>query len=274
MSYDIIVIGGGPAGLTAAIQGRVRGRTVLVVSNEPTASPLCKAPEIENYPGIPHVSGLGLVESMVEQAKALGAELRHGRVIAVMAAGESCYVSIGSDVVEGRTVILAMGVSRAAPLAGEMEYLGWGVSYCATCDGMFYRNKDIVVAGNAPDLAEETEYLRNIGCLVREVRLPGLKVLGEQKVTGVRAADGEEIPCEAVFLLRSTLVPDRMVPGVELENGHIRVDRNMRTNLPGVFAAGDCTGQPLQLAKAVGEGQMAAHSADQYIEQLDKGKEE
>lgn len=274
MSYDIIIIGGGPAGLTAAIQGRVRGRSVLVVTNEPTASPLCKAPAMDNYPGIPGVSGLELVETLVRQAKELGAEIRIGRAIAVMSAGESCFVSIGSDVVEGRTVILAMGVSRAAPLAGELEYLGRGVSYCATCDGMFYRGREIVVAGNAPDLKEETEYLRGIGCLVTEARLPGLTVLGGQKVTGVRTAAGEEIPCEAVFLLRATLVPDRMIPGIELEDSHIRVDRNMRTNLPGVFAAGDCTGQPLQLAKAVGEGQMAAHSADQYMEQLDKGKEE
>lgn len=274
MSYDIIIIGGGPAGLTAAIQGRVRGRSVLVVTNEPTASPLCKAPAMDNYPGIPGVSGLELVETLVRQAKELGAEIRLGRAIAVMSAGESCFVSIGSDVVEGRTVILAMGVSRAAPLAGELEYLGRGVSYCATCDGMFYRGREIVVAGNAPDLKEETEYLRGIGCLVTEARLPGLTVLGGQKVTGVRTAAGEEIPCEAVFLLRATLVPDRMIPGIELEDSHIRVDRNMRTNLPGVFAAGDCTGQPLQLAKAVGEGQMAAHSADQYMEQLDKGKEE
>lgn len=274
MGYDMIVVGGGPAGLTAAIQGRVRGRSVLVVTNEPTASPLCKAPEIENYPAIPHVSGLQLVQTMVEQTRALGAEIRLGRVIAVMAAGESCYVSIGSDVVEGRCVILAMGVARAAPLVGEMEYLGRGVSYCATCDGMFYRGRDIVVAGNAPDLAQETEYLRGIGCRVTEVGLNGLSVVGEEKVTGVRTARGEELPCEAVFLLRSTLVPDRMVPGLELSGGHIRVDREMTTNLPGIFAAGDCTGQPLQLAKAVGEGQMAAYSADQYLEQLDKRKEE
>ncbi len=274
MRYDIIVVGGGPAGLTAAIQGRVRGRSVLVVTNEPTASPLCKAPEMDNYPGIPRVTGRQLVETLVKQATDLGAELRRGRVIAVMAAGDSCFVSIGSDVVEGRTLILAMGVSRAAPLSGELEYLGRGVSYCATCDGMFYRGKDIVVAGNAPDLAEETEYLRGIGCRVHEARLPGLTVLGDGKVTGVRTAAGEEIPCDAVFLLRSTLVPDRMVPGLEIEDGHIRVERDMSTNLPGIFAAGDCTGRPLQLAKAVGEGQMAAHSADRYMEHQDKNKGE
>lgn len=264
--YDIIIIGGGPAGLTAAIQGRVRDRSVLVVTNEPTASPLCKAPAMDNYPGIPHVSGLDLVETLVKQAKELGAEFRGGRALGVMPMGDSCLVSIGDQVEEGRTVILTMGVARAEPIPGELEYLGRGVSYCATCDGMFYRGKPIVVAGNAPDLKEETEYLRGIGCLVTEARLPGMTILGDSKVTGVRTAKGEEIGCDGVFLLRSTLVPDRMIPGLELEEGHIKVDRYMATNLPGVFAAGDCTGEPLQLAKAVGEGQMAAHSAMQFMD--------
>jgi thioredoxin reductase (NADPH) len=270
MDYDIIVVGGGPAGLAAAIQCRARNRSVLVVTNDPTASPLCKAPAMENYPGLPGVTGLELVRTLVDQAKGLGAELRIGRVLSVMPAGGSVQVSIGSQVAEAGAVILAMGVARAAPLTGELEYLGRGVSYCATCDGMFYRDKDIVVAGNAPDLAAETDYLRGIGCRVTEVRLPGLTILGDSKVTGVRTAQGEEISCDGVFLLRSTVAPGQLVSGLALEDGHIQVDRHMNTNLPGVFAAGDCTGQPLQLAKAVGEGQMAAHSA---IQSLDNRKE-
>jgi thioredoxin reductase (NADPH) len=244
---------------------------VLVVTNEPTASPLCKTTAMENYPGIPGVSGLELVKTLVDQAKGLGAQLRTGRALSVMPMGNSVLVSIGADVVEAGAVILAMGVARAAPLAGELEYLGRGVSYCATCDGMFYRDKDIVVAGNAPDLAAEIDYLRGIGCHVTEVRLPGLTILGDKKVTGVRTAQGEEISCDGVFLLRSTMAPSQLAPGLALEGGHIQVDRHMKTNLPGVFAAGDCTGQPLQLAKAVGEGQMAAHSAMEY---LDNRKEE
>ena len=275
MSYDILVVGGGPAGLTAAIQARVRDKTVLVVTNEPTASLLCKAPAMDNYPGVPHVSGLALVETMVGQARVLGAQFRLGRALSLMPMGDSCLVSIGSDVEQAGAVVLAMGVARADPLQGELEYLGRGVSYCATCDGMFYRGRPIVVAGNAPDLKEETEYLRGIGCLVTEARLPGMTILGDGgKVTGVRTAKGEEIPCEGVFLLRDTLAPAQLAPGLELEGKHIKVDRHMATNLPGVFAAGDCTGEPLQLAKAVGEGQMAAHSAIQYLQQIHQGKEE
>jgi len=261
MKYDLLVVGGGPAGLTAAIQARARNKTVLVVSNEPTASPLCKAPQMDNYPGLPHITGLELVERMVRQAKELGAEFKIGRVLSLMPLGDTVMASIGSEVAEASAVVLATGVSRALPLKGEEELLGRGVSYCATCDGMFYRNRPIVVAGDAPDLEEETEWLRSIGCHVTSVRLPGLEILGQDKVTGVRTPKGEEIPCDGVFLLRSSIAPAQLAPGLELEDGYIRVDRRMATNLPGIYAAGDCTGLPLQLAKAVGEGQLAAHFA-------------
>lgn len=261
MKYDLLVVGGGPAGLTAAIHARARNRSVLVVTNDPTASPLCKASEIDNYPGLPHVSGLELVERMAQQAVGLGAEIRHGRVLNLMPLGDTVMASIGMEVVEASAAILAVGVARAVPLKGEERLLGRGVSYCATCDGMFYRSRPIVVAGNAPDLEEETEYLRSIGCQVTEARLAGLEILGEDQVTGVRLFNGAEIPCDGVFLLRSSIAPTQMAPGLELEEGYIKVDSRMATNLPRIYAAGDCTGQPLQLAKAVGQGQLAAHWA-------------
>ena len=261
MKYNLLVIGGGPAGLTAAIQARVRGKTVLVITNEPTASALCKAPAMANYPGLPGITGLELVERLLDQAKGLGAEFKTGRALSVMPMGKSVMVSVESDVAEGFAVILATGVSRAAPLKGELELLGRGVSYCATCDGMFYRNKTVVAAGDAPNFAGEVEFLHSIGCQVTEARLAGLEILGEGRVAGVRTAEGEEIPCDGVFLLRSSIAPAQLVPGLELEGGYIKVDGRMATNLPGVFAAGDCTGQPLQLARAVGQGQTAAHFA-------------
>ena len=261
MKYDLLIVGGGPAGLTAAIHARARSKSVLVVTNEPTASPLCKATEMDNYPGLPHVSGLELVERLVKQATDLGAELRQGRVLSLMPMGNMVMASVGTDVVEASAAILAVGVARAVPLAGEERLLGRGVSYCATCDGMFYRNRPIVVAGNAPDLEEETDYLRSIGCQVTEARLPGMEILGETQVSGVRLADGTEIPCDGVFLLRASIAPAQLAPGLDLEDGYIKVDAHMATNLPRVYAAGDCTGQPLQLAKAVGQGQLAAHWA-------------
>ena len=261
MRYDLIIVGGGPAGLTAAIHARARDKSALVISNDPLASPLCRAPAMANYPGLPGVTGKELVERLLAQARDLGVELKRGRALSVMPMGESVMVSVGRDVVEGRAAVLAPGVSRAAPLKGEAELLGRGVSYCATCDGMFYRGRSVVCAGDAPNFDEEVEFLRSIGCDVAVRRLAGLSILGEDAVTGVRDAKGEETPCQGVFLLRATIAPAQLAPGMETEGGYIKVDGRMATSLPGVYAAGDCTGQPLQLAKAVGQGQLAAHFA-------------
>ncbi len=261
MRYDLIIVGGGPAGLTAAIHARARDKSALVISNDPLASPLCRAPAMANYPGLPGVTGKELVERLLAQARDLGVELKRGRALSVMPMGESVMVSVGSDVVEGRAAVLAPGVSRAAPLKGEAELLGRGVSYCATCDGMFYRGRSVVCAGDAPNFDEEVEFLRSIGCDVAVRRLAGLSILGEDAVTGVRDAKGEETPCQGVFLLRASIAPAQLAPGMETEGGYIKVDGRMATSLPGVYAAGDCTGQPLQLAKAVGQGQLAAHFA-------------
>ena len=261
MKYDLLVVGGGPAGLTAAIHARARDKSVLVISNEPTASPLGRAPRMANYPGLPDVTGLELIRRLTEQAENLGAQFRRGRALSVLPMGSSVMVSVETDAVEGQAVVLALGVSRAAPVKGETELLGRGVSYCATCDGMLYRGKAVVCAGDAPDFAREVEFLRSIGCRVTQANLPGLEILGGNRVTGVRTAEGEEFPCDGVFLLRSSIAPAQLVPGLELAGGYIKVDGRMATSLPGVFAAGDCTGQPLQLAKAVGQGQTAAHFA-------------
>ena len=261
MKYDLLVVGGGPAGLTAAIHARARDKSVLVISNDPIASPLCRAPQMANYPGLPGVTGKELVERLLAQAKDLGVEFPPGRALSVMPMGKSVMVSVENDAVEGSAVVLAPGVSRAAPLRGETELLGRGVSYCATCDGMFYRGKSVVCAGDAPNFEEEVEFLRSIGCQVTVKKLAGLSILGEDRVSAVRDAKGEETACDGVFLLRASIAPAQLAPGLALENGYIKVDGRMATNLPGVYAAGDCTGQPLQLAKAVGQGQAAAHFA-------------
>ena len=258
--YDIAILGGGPAGLTAAIHARVRGKTALVVSSEPSDSPLCRAERIDNYPGLPKTGGRALVEKLVAQARELGAEVKPGRVLTVMMQKDSCMLSVGQDVVEARALILATGLQRAAKLPGEAELLGRGVSYCATCDGMFYRGKTVVVAGDASDLEEEAGFLEQIGCHVTRVGLAGLKILGEGRVEAVES-QGERIACDGVFLLRRSVALSDLLPALETENGYVKVDRAMHTSLPRVYAAGDCTGQPLQLAKAVGEGQMAAHTA-------------
>ena len=181
-----------------------------------------------------------------------------------------------------RALILAPGVIRQAKYPGEEEYLGRGVSYCATCDGMLYRNKPVVVVGRSPDAPHEANYLKSLGCQVtyvaaREpqgldqeipfVRAGRLAVKGEQAVTALEA-DGASIPCAGIFILRQAVAPTDLLPALETEEGYIRVDRRMATNVEGVFAAGDCTGGPLQVAKAVGEGHVAALSACEYLDQI------
>lgn len=264
--YDIAVVGGGPAGLAAAIHTRARGKAALVLSSEPLSSPLCRAGRIDNYPGLPQVSGKALVEKLLAQAEELGSELRLGRVLNIMPQKAGFMLGVGPDIVEARAVILATGIQRSAKLPGEAELLGRGVSYCATCDGMFYRGRTVAVAGDAAGLEEEAAFLEKIGCHVTRTPLAGLKILGEGRVEAVESG-GKRIPCDGVFLLRRSVALSDLLPALETKNGYIKVDRALRTNLPRVYAAGDCTGQPLQLAKAVGEGQMAAHTACQELDE-------
>ena len=282
--YDVVVVGGGPAGLSAAVQARTRNKSVLVVSGDVRDNPLWKARLVNNYLGMPGLSGREMLEAFQKHAREVGVEEINGRVLNIMPAGGSFYLGIGSQVEEARAVILATGVVRAAQLPGEAEYLGRGVSYCATCDGMLYRGKDVAVLGMAADAPEEANYLQELGCKVTYIsdRQPeGLRkdiafrkgfkrqVVGGQSVEAVEV-DGERLPCAGVFILRPSLAPVQLLPGLALEGGYIAVDRNMATNLPGVFAAGDCTGTPLQVSKAVGEGLVAGHRAAEYIDQMDK----
>ena len=220
------------------------------------------------------------MERFEAHARELGVERRTGRALNAMPMDGGFFVAVDSDVVEGSALVLASGVSQGPALPGELEHLGAGVSYCATCDGMLYRNKDVVVVGKSTHAPEEANYLHGLGCRVTYVsakppegldpaipvvQAKRLSILGEGKVSGVEA-DGNTIPCDGVFLLRSAVAPTQLLPGLELDGPYIRVDRNMATNLPGVFAAGDCTGLPLQISKAVGEGLVAGLRAAEYLD--------
>lgn len=279
---DIIVIGGGPAGLSAAINARARGKSVLVVGNPITENPLYKAPLIDNYPGLPGISGADYMHRLADHARESGTQFRSGRVLTVAPMGDRFFVSIGSDFEETRAVIIAIGAQRGVKFPGEEEFLGRGVSWCATCDGMLYRGKNVAVVGLSHDAPVEANFLQEIGCKVTYVARKSpeglnpdipvvlgkkLTVEGDSVVTALRA-DETLIPCQGVFILRSAMAPGDLLPSLTLENGYIPVDRSMATNLPGVFACGDCTGLPLQAAKAVGEGLIAGQSAAEYIDHL------
>ncbi|MBE7003077.1 MAG: FAD-binding protein [Ruminococcaceae bacterium] len=279
MNYDLIVLGSGPAGLAAAVAARSRGKSALVIGNRWQDSPLAKAERIDNYLGLPGRTGYELLEEFQRHAETAGVDFVVGRALSLMA-WNGFTVTVGSDAYQGGALVMAPGVVRQAKFPGEQEYLGSGVSYCATCDGMLYRGKDVLVVGRTGDAPEEAAYLQSIGCRVTYTApkrpeklaedipfLPAGKVeiRGEKTVTAA-VLDGVEHPCACVFILRASLAPTDLLPTLELDGGYIRVDRAMQTSVPGVFACGDCTGTPLQVAKAVGEGHIAGLSACEYLD--------
>ena len=162
--YDLLIIGGGPAGLSAAMTARNRNLSVCVICGGAADSALHKAGHVTNYPGVPDVSGPALLETMTQQARALGADILRERALSAMPMGKTFGVSAGKEFAEGRTLLLATGIAQRGTFPGEAEFLGRGVSYCATCDGMLYRGKRAAVIGLAADAPEEADFLREIGC--------------------------------------------------------------------------------------------------------------
>ncbi|WP_325200656.1 NAD(P)/FAD-dependent oxidoreductase [Oscillibacter sp.] len=268
MAYDVIVVGGGPAGLSAAQNVRARGRTALVVSNPLEENPLWKAKEVDNYLGLRRLTGAELLTAFRRHAESSGAEFLEGKALSALRSGEDWYVSVGNTMVQGKAVVLAAGVVRGKKLPGEAELLGRGVSYCATCDGMLYRGKKVAVLGWTPSAKKEAAFLESVGCEVLYLDKPqDCAIRGAEKVEAV-ACGGVEEAVEGVFLLRPAMAPGDLFPGLETQEGFVAAGRDMATNLPGVFAAGDCTGGPLQVSKAVGEGLIAGQKAAAFAAAL------
>ena len=255
-NFDCIVVGAGPAGLSAALNLRQRGKTVLVVHSGETL--LAKAEQVDNYLGMPGLSGKQMMERFTQHARDAGAVLRKGRAGNVMPFGGRFMVNLDGDILE----------------------TGRGVSYCATCDGMLYRGRAVAVWGLSPEAPQEANFLHGIGCSVTYIagRRPDTleagvafragrveAVEGGAAVEAVRVG-GAALPVQGVFILRAATPPDALVPGLALENGFVKTDAAMRTNIPGLFAAGDMTGKPLQVANAVGDGLVAALAAVDYLD--------
>ena len=267
-TYDVIVIGGGAAATSAALTLLNRGKSVGVVCNKAETSSLFKAEKVTNYPGLPPMTGAEMTALFRRQLEESKADVILGRALSVMPMGNTFGVAVGSDYYMSRAVILAAGITREKLYPGEADYLGRGVSYCATCDGMLYRGKTVAVVGAGEEAKEDADFLEGIGCTV--LRFPQN---GKYEVRGGLKADtlvfaGEEHKVDGIFIIKDTVSVTRLVPGLEYSQGGIAVDRQMATSVPGVFAAGDCTGKPYQLAKAAGEGNVAALSACDYLAKL------
>ncbi len=268
--YDVMVIGCGPAGLSAAVNVRQRGGSVICVGTAKENNPLWKAERIDNYLGMPSVTGSQMMEAFIEHARSMGVEMKKERVLNAFYTGDHWMMSAGADVLEAYAVVFAGGISRGKTWPGEEEYVGRGVSYCATCDGMLYRGKDVAVIGYGSADKEEAEYLEQIGCrTVYREKPKTVRIIGEKKVSAVEV-DSETIPCECVFILRPSLAASSLFPGIELNGSYLKTDEDMATNLPGLYAAGDCTGRPLQVARAVGQGLVAGQKAMEWASNAKK----
>ena len=278
---DIAIIGTGPAGVSAALTATNRNKTVLLLGSREMSEKVAKAHEIRNYPGLPMVKGSELAEAFRDHLDRAGIAITEKRVGAVYAMGDYFALQIGEEMVEARAVILATGVVQANPLPGEKELLGRGVSYCATCDAPLYRGKTAAVIGYSPREEAEAAFLSEVCSEVsyfpmykEETSLPEKVRVIREKVTGIAQEDGRRIvqtekgtyAADGVFVLREAVAPDTLVPGLEADGPHVRVNRKMETSLPGVFACGDLTSTPYQYIKAAGEGNVAAISAAAYID--------
>lgn len=222
-----------------------------------------------------------MAEALLNHLNAQQIPITRERATGVYAMGDYFNVLTPKHQYEGSCVILATGMSQKASFSGEQEFLGRGVSYCATCDAALYRGKRVVVVGYHNEAWEEAKYLAEIAKDVYYIPMDGttpdsggnIQVLC-QKPTAIEGDGRAErmitkegtLEADGFFILRDSVAPRQLVPGLEMEEGHVRVDLNMQTNLPGLFACGDIAGKPYQYIKAAGQGNVAALSAVAYLQ--------
>lgn len=302
--YDIIIIGGGPAGLTAAIYAKRAGYTALILEGGTLGGQAATTPDIENWPGSKNVAGPDFAMSLYEQAKALGADIQFESVTGLADGGRIKTVSTIRNTYDGRAVIIANGVRRRKlEVPGEERLSGRGVSYCATCDGNFFRGREVAVVGGGNTALEDALFLANICPKVYLIHRRGefraekyltdglaasnniaplfshkvLEIKGESKVDSIEleGPNGKTIlPVAGVFAAVG-LIPDNaaFAPPLDLdENGYLIAGEDTRTNVEGVYAAGDTRVKDLrQLVTAAADGAAAAHQAGQYLQRLTEG---
>lgn len=292
---DVLIIGAGPAGLSAAIYASRRGLRTVVLEKQFAGGRMTMAHLIENYPGFPEsITGSELADLMIEQVKNLGGEIRHEEVVSLQLNSSPKIVITKSKKYESSAVILATGTQRKKLLIpGEEEFIGRGVSYCAFCDAPFFKGKNVIVVGNneeaigdvmmLSDIASkisiipnssEVEFLKdslselnitNKIELIEDGRIHSIK--GETTVEAVEVETITSkliIPTSAVFISVGYVPMTELIrsSGVEIDDrGCVIVDRKQRTNLENVFAAGDCTCGGMQVATSIGEGAMASITA-------------
>lgn len=280
---DVVIVGSGPAGASAALYIARANLSLTVIGGE---SALARAEKIENYYGLPApVSGRTLYENGLAQLRALGVTPLDGEVVDI-AFTDGFETALRSGVrLTSRAVILCTGAKRVQPAMRRLsDFEGHGVSYCAVCDAFFYRGKDVAVLGGGAYALHEAQTLlpvaRSVTLLtngtqptadfpreIKLVRTPIESLLGDALLAGVRLTDGTELPFAGLFIALGTAGASDLARklGAEVRGADIVTDEHMATLLPGLYAAGDCTGGILQVATAVAEGARAALSAIRFL---------
>lgn len=301
MLYDVIIIGNGPAGLTAAIYGMRAGLKTLVLSDNPmSGGQIATTYEVDNYPGLPKISGMELGDKFEEHAKALGAEFRQASVSSIEDHGDTKVVVTDKENLETKTVVISIGADHSKlGVPGEKELTGMGVSYCATCDGAFFRNRVVAVVGGGDVALEDAIFLSRFASKVylihRRDAFRGAMVLQEQvkanekieiiydtvvdEVVGKDAVEclrlsnkktGEqwELPVNGVFMAVGTkpnVVGMQGLPEQD-EKGYLVAGEDCATSIPGIYAAGDVrTKQLRQVITAAADGANAITSIEKYL---------
>ena len=281
--YDIAIIGTGPAGLSAALNAKIRNKSFILFGSNNLSPKIAKAPKINNFLGFPNMSGKEMGMAFREHINSMGIEITEERVNNIYSMGDYFALMVNEKMYEATTVILATGMEYTKPIKGEEQLLGKGVGYCATCDAPLYRGKTVTIIGYNKEAEEEADFVSEVAEKVYYIPMykdavkvnenieivakKPLEIVGEEKVSSIKTDDGE-LETDGVFVLKDSISPGQLVPGLEVEDGHIKVDREMKCNIPGCFAAGDCVGKPYQYIKSAGEGNIASLSAVKYIDTL------
>ena len=282
MEYDIAIVGTGPAGLEAAITAKLRNKSILLLGKNDFSEKIEKAQEISNYLGIPNISGCDLNKAFFNHLKMLKIDITIDRVTNIFDMSEKFVIQAETEKYYSKVVILATGVNFGKPLKNEEKFLGRGVSYCATCDGNLYRNKKIVVISTNKKEEKEVNYLaeiareivfiplyKDLGNLKSNIivkRENPIEIIGEIKASKL-ITNKAEYDTDGIFILRDAIRPQNLVPGLITEEDRVVVNKKMETNIEGLFACGDIVGKPYQAIKAAGEGNVAALSAVDYLDE-------
>ncbi len=278
--YDVAIVGSGPAGLSAAINCKIRNKNIILFGNENLSNKVSKAPKINNYLGLPGIKGEDLKEAFKKHIDSMDISITSERINAIYAMGDYFALMVNEKMYEAKSVILATGMEYGKALKGEEEFLGKGVGYCATCDAPLYKGKKVAIIAYNKKEEEEANFVKELADTVyyipmykdienlREdiivVRENPVEIKGDDVVKSLQLSN-TTLEVDGVFVLKDSISPNQLMPGLKIADGHVEVDRQMATNLNGCFAAGDCTGKPYQYIKSSGEGLVAALNAVSYL---------